>query len=193
MTLFAGNYHVKYTGTIHLRSLYVLIHDWLIDMEYLDMSGPDFPENLYSLSKSQPGGEEMWIWWRPVYAPQSNPFYRYVLRITFHSFRMNESEAVRGHRKIKVHKGEHKVIITAMLETDYKNAWQKSGFMRYFLDLFKNRIIKNDLNKQKAHLLGHVADLQKKIKEFYGSAHWEDTSRPFMPKLGMKEEEPVGP
>ncbi len=194
MTLFVGNFEVKYSGSLNLRALYRMVHDWILDKEYVESaSGPDFPEILYSLNKSQPGGEEMWIWWRPEYSPQGNPFYKYVLRITFHSFRMKEVETVVKNRKVKLHKGEHKVIITALLETDYDKKFRNHPVLKYFYNIFWRRIIWRDIEKRKKDLLNDAYELQSVIKAFFGQPHFEDVSRPFMPKLGLREDQPVGP
>ena len=65
MTFFIGNYNVKYVGAVSLLNLVKLIRDWFVDYEWVKSSeGQDFPEIYYSHANSQPGGQELWIWWR---------------------------------------------------------------------------------------------------------------------------------
>ena len=194
MSLFVGTFQVKYNGPINLKNFYRELHDWVVENEFVDSrSNEDFPELLYYDSRSQPGGGEVWIWWRPVKKPQSNPFYRYVLRISFHLFKMKDQEMMYNNKKYKFKYAENKIIITAILETDYDQKWRKSPFLKQVYELFWRRITWHNIEKHKQILLNYCYDLQKTIKSYYGKPHWEKISKPFRPKWGTWEDKPVGP
>jgi hypothetical protein len=196
MSIFVGTYEVKYNGPINLKNFYREIHDWVVDKEFVkSKSSADFPEILFYESRSQPGGTELWIWWRPEKIPQGSPFLKYVLRISFHMFKMKDQEMMVNNKKYKFKYAEHKVIITAILETDYDKdmSFRKNGLLKYFYQLFLKRIMGKTVENHKKILLEYCQDLQKTIKAYYGKPHWEEGDRSFRPRWGIWEDKPVGP
>ncbi|MBN1157243.1 hypothetical protein JXA85_06475 [Candidatus Woesearchaeota archaeon] len=194
MTLFVGTHEVKYNGPINLKNFYRELHDWVIENEFVpSRKNNDFPEILFYESRSQPGGGEMWVWWRPIKVPQGNSFYRYVLRISFHLFKMKDQEIMHGNKKYKFKYAENKIIITGILETDYQKKWRKHPLLKQFYPFFLKRIAWHTVEQHKKILQDYCHDLQKTIKAYYGKPHWESTEPSFRPKWGIWEDKPVGP
>ncbi|NOZ80832.1 MAG: hypothetical protein GXP63_04110 [DPANN group archaeon] len=194
MTYFIGNHNIKYAGPVNLIAFVKMIHDWFVEQEWISSpEGSAFPEIYYSHAKSQPSGQEIWIWWRFHWAPQGNRFYRYLIRLSFHSFRMKEQEMVINNRKEKMYNGDHQVIITAILETDWTNQWKNHPLLKHFYHVFHTRIQYQDFEKRKAELHHISQHLQTDIKTFFDTHHFMHHGRPFHPKLGVREEHPVGP
>jgi len=193
MTYLVGNYSIKYVGPINMIRFYQLIHDWFVENEFVETTkGEEFPEIFYSDSRSQPHGREIWIWWRFAYAPESNPFYQYIIRLSFHTFKMNEQEVVVGNKREKLQNGEHQIILTAILETDYKGTFRSHPILKYFYETFVGRIMYGDLEKRKEMLKRKAEDIQDKVKAFFNAPHFHDHGRPFHPKQGLRENHQVG-
>ncbi len=193
MTLYAGKVEVKFIGALHLRNLYKMVHDWVVEKEYSPSRHDyDFPEHMYWESRSQPTGSEIWVWWRGHYFPDQNPFYRRTLRIDLHAVRMRDVEIIQNNKKYAVQWAEHKVTIHGLLETDYEKKWKNNAFMSAFYKFFVQRIMWRDLQKRKKEVLGDMYDLQAKVKDFYDTKHFDvHPDKTNWPKKGLSELAPM--
>ena len=45
-----------------------------------------------------------------------------------------------NNRKEKMHKGDHQLIITAILETDYRKEWEKHPLLKHFQKVFRDML-----------------------------------------------------
>lgn len=193
MTLYAGKVEVKFIGALHLRNLYKMLHDWVVEHEYTHTRHDyDFPEELYWESRSQPTGSEIWVWWKGHYYPEENPFYRRVLRIDLHSVRMKDIEIMQENKKYAVQWAEFKVTVHGLLETDYEKKWEKSPFLKLFYKIFIERIMWKDLQKRKQEVLKDMYNLQAAVKQFYDTKHFDvpEEKQPW-PKRGLSELAPA--
>ena len=191
MTLYAGHVEARYDGTLHFQSLYKEIHEWILENDYCETDKEwDFPETLYHDSRSQPLGSEVLIWFRPTYVPEDNPFYRYILRINIHAQKLKNNDIMQDNKKVQVQWAEFRVVIEAFLESDYEKRWQKSWFLKHFYEFFLKRIIWKDFEKRKHAVLHDAYRLQRRIKEFFGTAQATYPKKSFRPKHGLAEVHP---
>ena len=191
MTIVAGHWEVKHTGTLDFKQLYQQIHDWVLEREYSpSRHDHEFPETLYFDSRSQPAGREVWIWWRCNYVPEDNPFYRYNLRINFFANRMKDMDVMVANKKQSVQWGEFRIIIDGLLETDVKGEWQRHPLLKHLYRFFVERVMWKDIEKRRTLLISDAEDLIRTIKAFYGTHHWEPLGKAFVPKLGLQETNP---
>lgn len=192
--IYAAYREIKYTGAIHLKEFYKDMHEWILENDYAETrKDTDFPEIMYWESRAIPGAAEIWIWWRPYYIPQSNPFYRRVLRIDIQSLNTRDIEVMtHNNQKKKVQWGEHKVMINCILEIDWEGLWKKNPIARFLKPIFENRLFHKDLHKHEHEAVADAEKLVEWVKNYYGLRHYKPRHKPFRPQRGLGEAKPYG-
>ncbi|MFH1849953.1 MAG: hypothetical protein ABH879_07275 [archaeon] len=193
MTLYVGHWEAKYNGALHMKNFYRHLRDWVLENEYSkSRSDFDFPEKLYWESSASPTGMERWIWWRCVYVPEDNPFYRRILRINIHQLREKDVEIVKDNKKFKLQWAEHKIIVDAFIESDYEKRWQKHWLLKHFYRVFVLRFIWRDFKSHKQEVLQDVYSFLTHVKLYYDSYHWAQPTKSFRPRWGINEKYQYG-
>lgn len=189
MTIYVGKVEAKYIGALHMRNLYKMMHDWVVEKEYAHTRHDyDFPETNYWESRHSPTGSEIWVWWRCHFAPEENKFYRRTLRMDLHAVRLKNVEIIQNNKKYSVQWAEFKVIIHGLLETDVGKKWQKNPFMNFFYKIFVERIMWRDLMKRKKEVLIDMYDLEGQVKDFYNTKHFMPVeNKSYWAERGMTE------
>ncbi|MFH1641533.1 MAG: hypothetical protein ABIC04_01405 [Nanoarchaeota archaeon] len=200
---------VKYSDVLHLKNLYVMLHEYLYEEGWMGMpkaqGGPTGYasvshaniEKLYLEKFCQKGlhkgGKEMWLWWRFVKAPESkfNQYFRYRLDVDFHMVYMTDLEIMHQGKKMKVQKGEIEIIMRAYIESDYNGEWAKHWFLKHFMDLYESRILSTELEKKEKELWREVYRFQGVIKRYLNLRNFVPTPEPFHPAIYGYEGEPV--
>lgn len=150
-------FSIKFKDVFDFEHLYVLMHEWLIEKGYATRSDADFPEKYY-MSRTGPGGKEVWIRWRPKRNPvPGNSFWRFDFDIDLHVLGLKDVELVVQNKKVKANKGEVELQISANLVYDAADEWKKSALLKPFRSFYFKRF----LSKKK--------DLLE--KEFYNEAY----------------------
>src|SRR3989338_4488877 len=87
-----AQFKIKYRDVFHLRNLYIMLHEYLLEEYWFDESQADsheYIEKLYLEKFNQKGihfgGKEMWIYWRLFKGPEQkySAYFRYLLNIDF--------------------------------------------------------------------------------------------------------------
>jgi hypothetical protein len=121
-------YTINRKDLLQLDNLYLLMHEWLIEHNYVTRNDADFPEKYY-LHKDSPAGKEIWWRWRPTRWPISgNQRWRFDLDIDVHVLMLKDAEAVINGKKFKAQSGEVEVAVAANLIEDPTGQLQKSVF-----------------------------------------------------------------
>jgi len=179
---------VKHRGFFHMKQLYTMIHEWLVENEYATRSDADFPEEYYLFRENQESGDESWIWWRLEKVPTGNTYYRYVLDIDFHLLLMREAQVLHQGKKFKTNWGEVEIKIWAKLEGDYQGKWRKHFLLKHLEELFRKRIFKSSFEMHKNEFYREVYRLQNAIKEYLKlRTYLPEPEEKFFPQMGLGE------
>ncbi len=162
--LVAAQFRVKHKDFFHLRNLYILIHEWLIEEGWATRVDEDFPEKYYLHRETQKAGNEVWIWWRFKQWPTGNKYYFYDLTITWHVILLKSVEVKWKGQNYKSNWGEVEIVFDARVKTnpDLEQHW----LIKHFNDIFRGRIFKQDLEKHKMELYRDVYRLQETVKYY---------------------------
>jgi len=188
MTVVVTRFMVRRSqSTFNLKALYQHLHEWGLEKEYVPSeSDSDFPETLYYDARL-PEGNSLWIWWRLKHVPHSNPFYRYVINLDWHTTKIKDTEVIHNGKKHKMQQGEIVLSCQAILETDYQNQWGGSSFMGRFKEAFWKRFMWKNTEKFKADLKADVEDLHETIKRYLDIFNQFPQQRGFRPAKGLTE------
>lgn len=183
---------IKYSDIFHLKNMYVMMHEYLLEEGFLDESqqggqpGHDYIETLYMEKFCQKGlhrgGKEMWIWWRTIKSPESKyqGYYRYHLDVDFHLVYGTPKQAMSQNKEIPgVIKGEVEMFFNGWIEADYKNQWDTHPFLKHFHKLYYNRILSHEFDKREKELWRDVFKLTSKVKRFLNLRTFIPTPEPF--------------
>lgn len=157
---------VKYEEVFHMKQLYVYIKDWLKDRGYINDDSEKWMETYY-LDKSTPAGKELWIWWRTKREKiDENPYFEYRLNLDFHTLALKDVEIVHQGKKVKAHKGEVEIMISASVLFDPKGELEKNKFLKPYYKWFVKKPYKEQIDAKEKDLLKEVYELQSAIKQF---------------------------
>jgi hypothetical protein len=179
-------FSLNFKHVFSMEYLYIRLREWLLEEGYTEDSsgarGDKWMENLYLERIDGRGAKQIWIWWRTdkTYA---NPFFKFYLDVDFHGLNILTEEIVVEGTKVKTNKGEVEVFITAKMELDPKNEWNKNFILRnkqlqkfYLNRLYKDKIeqVEDELVRDSARLLGAVKQyfqLESWLPEYAGPAY----------------------
>lgn len=149
-------FSVKFKDVFDLDQFYILLYEWLVEKGYVTRADETFPEKYY-MDRTGAAGKEVWFRWRPKRHPVSgNKFWRFDLDIDVHVLGLKDVELVVQNKKIKAHKGEVEVMVSANMIFDASGEWRKDSFLKPFRSFYFKRF----LSKKKDFL----------EKEFYNEA-----------------------
>lgn len=184
-----GNFIVKYTDIFHLKELYKWMREWLVYEGWVTRTDEDFPETFYNQNEAGEGGTEMLIFWK--LKKDWNEFFTWRMDIKFHVLFLKSIEVIQDGKKFKTNDGEVELSFDCFIETDPKDKWKKHPLLNQFLDLFRDRYMKENIEKQKDYFRREAYRLQEAVKEYLNkpkSVHeTEAKSWVSAPKLGVGE------
>ena len=188
------NTRVRFRQEFHMKTLYVLLHDWFIEEGWIDRKDADWPEHFY-LTRDSSRGKEMWIWWRLKKVPEGNSYYRFDMDIFWHIMGAKDIEVMRNGKKFKTNYADLELVFQSYIEMDYKHedgkGWRDSPLLKNFHDLFYKRIFKADIEKHKHDLYRDTYRIQEVTKQFLGMRTYmpEPEGQEFWQKFGFGEQE----
>ncbi len=182
---------VKYKDVFHLKNLYVMMHEYLLEEGFFDEDqkagqlGHNYIEKLYMEKFCQKGlhagGKEIWIWWRTIKKPETKyqGYYQYHLDIDFHIVYAREEKRMHMGKEVKVIFGEMEIFFNAWIEGDYKNLWDKHPVLKHFHKLYYSRILKSEFDKREKELWRDVYKLTGKVKKYLNLRTFIPVPEPF--------------
>lgn len=177
---------IENEDTFHMKNLYKLIHDWLVEEGFSTIfGGDDHYETFYLERLNANGAKEHRIWWRCLRTPQNSKYYRYYIKLDFMTINMKSIEVMHQGNKMKTDRGDCVIRIWAYLQLDYDKSWRKSPFMMRFDKLFRNRIYKAQVESYKIDLYKTSYRLQNIIKQYLKLKTLYEMPRPFHPERGL--------
>lgn len=172
---------IKYKGIFQLEWLYKLIHEWLIDNDYVDTEGGDKCfENLY-LEKVNDLGREVWIEWKSENIPHGSKYYKKHIEVKHHVLGLKKVEEMHKGKKLKLHFGEDEVWFRGYLEVDVKDRFSKHPILKHIHKFFVERILKKQLEWRERDLYRDVYRLQGTVKQFLHMKRWAQAADYFRP------------
>jgi len=159
-----ARYRVKYRNKFDQKALYYLMHEWLVQEEWESRKDSAFKETFIGHSEANAGGDETWWCWRPEKV--INNYFKWQMSINAHTVFLKKDEVMHKGKKFKVHFGEVEVLIHAWILTDQKGDWKKHSILKHFNKIYKDRIMGDNIEKQKKALKGEAYRLQEAIKDF---------------------------
>ena len=179
---------IENEDTFHMKNLYKLIHDWLIEEGFktiYDDPEDENPEIFYLERILGTGVKEHRIWWRCLKVPQKSGYYRYFLKIDFMTLNMKSIEVMHQGHKMKTDRGDCVIRIWAYLQLDYNEKWRNSPFLMRFDKIFRNRLYKEQIEAYKIDLYKATYRLQNVIKQYLKLKTLYEMPKPFHPEKGL--------
>lgn len=171
--------------TFHMKNLYKMVYNWLLEENFSDVDGGEYPEIMYLERILGSGAKEHRIWWRCIQVPKNSQYYRYYLKIDFMTLNMKSIEVMHQGHKMKTDRGDCIIRIWAYLQLDFNNRWRNSPFMMRWDKLFRNRIYKAQIEAYKIDLYKTSYRLQNVIKQYLKLKTLYEMPRPFQPERGL--------
>ncbi|HLC65713.1 MAG TPA: hypothetical protein VJI46_06350 [Candidatus Nanoarchaeia archaeon] len=183
-------FRVKYKDIYHMRNLYVMLHEYLLEEGFLDTKGDhEEIEKLYMEKMVQKGlhrgGKEMWIWWRLLKKPEGkySGYFLNHLDIDFHMMYTQDTEIVHQGKKLKVQMGEIDMLFRPWIEADWQGKWKDHWLLKHFKHLYNERIMVAELDKREKELWRESYRVQGQVKKFLDMRQFMPVPEPFTPAL----------
>jgi hypothetical protein len=157
---------IKHKDYFHMKNLYIMMHEWLVEEGWASRSDKNWPETFYLHRWTQTAGQEVRIWWRFRKVPTGSSYYCYDLDVDFLVILLREAEVMHNGVKYKANWGDVEIKIWAKLIADYQHKWKKHWFLKHLQRLFFKRIFYKDLIKHKKELYRDTYRLQEAIKTY---------------------------
>ncbi len=158
---------IKYKDIFRMKAVYQIARHWLDDEGWTNTAASlpeNFIETLYLENRSQPGGKEMWVWWRPFKI--INNYVRLVFNIDYHILLLQDREIMYKGQKVKTNWGEVEVFFRGVMETDWKGEWEKHPILKNFVELFRRRIHKKELEQLRDDFKKDIDRFRMVLKDF---------------------------
>jgi len=163
------------------------MYDWLVQQEWEPRKDEVFHEIFLGQNESAPGGSELWWYWRP--RKVINNYLRWVLNVNVHVILLRSVEIMKDGEKFKTNWGEVEIILNSWVETDWQGTWQKHPILKNFETIYRNRLYKDDIGRQKDKVIYETYRFQKAIKDFLGLQRTgtDESEGEFFPRGGIGE------
>jgi len=189
-------FSVKYKDIFSLQNLYVMMHEMLLEEQWLgfegqqeDLSAHSDLEALYSENVYQRGihhgGKEFWVWWRAMkhHEGRYSKYFLNLLDIDWHCVEANPMEIVHQGKKMKVIHGELEIFFKARIVSDVGQEWEKHWLLRHLKRTYEGRIQHANIEKREKELWREVYRMQSKVKAYLNLRTWMPTGELFHPKI----------
>jgi len=157
---------VKYKDYFHMKNLYIMLHEWLVEEGWATRDDKSWPEIFYLHRWTQTAGQEIRIWWRFKKTPTGSSYYQYWLDVDFLVIGLRPEDVIYKGEKYKANWGEVEVKLRARLIADYKHTWRNHWFLKHIHEIFRKRIFKRDLEMHKKELYRDIQRLQEAVKTY---------------------------
>lgn len=164
---------VKFKDIFNLKQFYIALHHWLDEYGWhghkrkgKSIKPDGFKYEIYYREKIGGGGaKEMDILWRMYRdAPNSN-WLRQHLDFKFKVLALTGTTVIRDGQKLKAHKGEVTIEVTAGIEKLFIPAFEKHPFLKPFLQIFDKRVY--EFQEKEKELMQEVYVLMNFIKQWF--------------------------
>lgn len=176
--------------TFNLKGLYIRIHDFLVDEEFVDLfAGRDDFEVYYAEVDTDDGKKEHTIWWRAKGSPKndSRGNLKFYVKIDMVTRMMKKTEVMMQGRKVELDSGELKITFSLYIDRyavdEDKELWNNHFILKHFKKRFHDRTNKGVFSAAKAEANAFSRDLYELIQVYTG-VQAEKPTRDFFPVKG---------
>jgi hypothetical protein len=155
-TIYSGKIKDK-SAIFDFGELYGFIYTWFIDEDY------KFQEDQYS-EKVTPKGKEVEIDWTAK--KKISDYFRFAFKIKWRILGLKDVEVEKDGAKVKMNKGSLEIKITAVLEKDYENNWEKSPFLKFLRNIYNKYVIRGRIDLYEEKIYSQADDILAEIKAF---------------------------
>ena len=168
----SARFRIKYEDYFHIKNVYIMIREWLIEEGFVNRVDHEFNEEFYLQREHQKAGEELWIWWRFIKNPatglhRGGNYWAYFLDVDYHIILLREVEVMHQGTKYKTNWGEPEITITARIVYDYEGKWRKNRFMYELNKIMMKRLFKKELESHRLELYREAYRLSEAIKTYF--------------------------
>lgn len=180
-------YRVRHRDYFHLKNLYYMLHEWIVEEEWASGDDEKFPEKLYLQRDTQKSGSELWIWWR--LEKEINNYFKYILNFDYHVILLRDAEIMSEGQKFKTNWGEVELMISAFVEIDHNKEWRNHPLLKYIHEIWQKRIYKKNIDMhvlllyREAYRIQQLAKTYLKLKTYLPEPEGEQ----FWPAGGIGE------
>lgn len=152
-----AKYIINVKDTYNLYSLYMMMHDWLLEEGWgTGPQGPTFREDyefgeINYIQRDNPNfGKEVWLYWRVKKPSPSSGggLFEFMMDLDFHFLGIKPGEINWKGQKVEVQKGEFEVTVTANIIIDPAGKWKKWPFSE-IKSLLLNRVYRKQFSMNK--------------------------------------------
>lgn len=148
---------VKQVGYWNYKGLYDMTFNWLRDHDY------KVQENKYE-EKLAANGKEIIIQW--VAKKKVTDYFMYHIQLDWHILGMTDAEVEIDGKKVKVNKGEVKIVFKGTIIKDYESRWEDKAFWKFLRSIYEAYIIRDAIDEYEDDLEDDVKDMIKDTKAF---------------------------
>jgi len=149
---------VKLSGIFDLGELYVHLHTWLTDEYKYDVQELKYDE------KTRSGGKKYLIVWKAT--REIDTYSQFMLLISWDLRRVKDVVVERGGEKVKMQQGKVKIIVSAILETDFENRWEQKPFFAFLKGFYEKYVYKDTIDRLRTRLWDEGWDFANEVKSF---------------------------
>jgi len=148
---------INHDGIFDYKEVYRFMYAWLTDFEY-------FVEEKTYTEKAKPEGKEVEIHW--IARRKISDYFRFVLKVDWNIFGMTSVEVIKDNIKIKANKGRIEIKVTAFLEKDYENRWEKTSFLKFLRGVYDRFVIYGRIENYEDKIAEELDELTSQTKAF---------------------------
>jgi hypothetical protein len=184
-----AKFRVRHRDYFHLKNLYYMLHEWLVEEEWGPPEDQDFPETFYLQRDTQKSGSELWIWWRLEKPVAESSYFLYCVNLDYHVILLRDAEVMHEGQKFKTNWGEVEIVITAQLELDPEKEWRSHPLLKNIHEIWQKRIYKKSIDTHVLLLYREAYRIQELIKTYCKLKTYlpEPEGAQFYPQVGLGE------
>lgn len=153
----ASGLKIKQRSVFNLDELYKVMWRWF-ELYGYDMQELEYRDSLEGNTKHL---EIKWAAEKKI-----DDYIKFKIITNFLILGLEKVEIEQDGVKLKTDKGEVEINMTAILEKDYDDKWQESGYARLFRDIYDKYVIKNRIESLEGELYDEIYKLIDEIKAF---------------------------
>ncbi len=185
-------YEIENESVFHLKSLYRMIYNWLIEENYRDPKdgGTKF-ERVYMKKVSPTGKEEIHWWWRAQKTPEgaNKDYLAYLFKIRCQVIDHRKVKQKQKGRTYKMDIGAFTIYFNSYLILDKNKEWEEHSILKHFDNIYRKKIIRKKILYHVNEVYKESYRLNNAIRKFFEMQTSFEVPRTFDPEKGYLYEE----
>lgn len=148
---------IKHKGFFNYADLYNFCFNWFKDQGY-KVGEENYVEKLSGF------GKEIQIDWKAK--KKISDYYRNIIIVKWHILGLNDTDVEVEGKKTKTNKGDLKIKISAELERDYEENWDKDKMWKFLRGIYDKYIMRTTQDEYEGRLAGKATQFTEDLKAF---------------------------